>query len=84
MIGMKSDTYQRVNISLPSRTLRRIDRVAEQGNRSRLINVAINFYIAERTRQQLRKALQAGAIERAERDRGIAVELFDLNSAWEK
>ena len=83
MDGMKSDAYQRVNISLPSKTLNRIDRVAEHGDRSRLIDTAVNFYLAKRSRDQLHKALQAGAIARAQRDRGIAEELFALNDSWE-
>lgn len=80
---MKSNTYQRVNISLPSKTLQRIDNITEHGDRSRLIDVAVKFYLSQRSREQLRSALREGAIERFSRDREIAVELFGLNDTWE-
>jgi len=73
---MKSDTYQRVNITLPSPTLRRMDAVAKQGDRSRFIDAAVNAYISEHNRGRLHAALKEGAALRAVRDRDIAAELF--------
>ena len=74
--------YQIINISLPHQTLERIDRVAAHGSRSRLIDQAITFYFADRSREQLRKALQQGAIDHAGRDRKIAAEMFTLHDTW--
>jgi CopG family transcriptional regulator / antitoxin EndoAI len=77
---MKSNV-QRVNITLPTRTLRQIDRIAERGNRSQLIDAAVRFYISKRNRTNLRKQLKEGALVHAERDRAV-VELFDLDDVW--
>ena len=79
-----NNQIQRVNITLPSRTLRRIDRIADRGGRSRLIDEAVNFYIAKRSQAAIRRALREGAEVRAARDRVIAAELFDLNDIWER
>ena len=81
---MKATAHHRVNITLPSRTLRRIDRVAERGDRSRLIDAAVNFYISRRNRADVRKLLKEGASARAERDRVVAADRFDLDNVWEK
>ena len=81
---MKNDVYRRVNVSLPGKTLKRIDRVAEHGDRSRFINVAVNFYLTARSRENLRKTLKEGAQARAERDIEIAEELFGLGDTWEE
>jgi len=80
---MKSNAYHRVNITLPSGTLQRIDRVADRGGRSRLIDAAVNFYIGERNRAALRKLLKEGARSRVKRDRQIAADWFDLDDVWE-
>jgi len=81
---MKSD-IQRVNISLPSATLKRIDRVARPGTRSRVIDEAINFYLKKHNRANLRKLLKEGAIANAEQDRQIAAEWFPLEQeVWDK
>jgi CopG family transcriptional regulator/antitoxin EndoAI len=81
---MKSNAYQRVNISLPRGTLRRIDRTAERGDRSRLIDQAVTFYLKEHARSRLRSLLKEGALARAERDRTLAADLFDLDDLWGK
>lgn len=72
---------QRINISLPAHTLQRLDHIAVQGSRSRLIDQAVNFYLTHRSREQLHAALRKGAITRAERDRSIATELFEMRDA---
>lgn len=77
-------TTTRINITLPARTLRRIDRTAEPGGRSRLINQAVDSFLKERARSQVGALLKEGALARAERDRGLAAELFDLDEVWER
>ena len=71
-------SYRRINITLPEPALRLVDRVAARGNRSRFIAEAIKHYAAVSRRTELKKRLKEGAIRRAERDRALAVEWFDL------
>ena len=70
-------TYRRVNITLPESTLRLLER-ANTKNRSRLVDEALRHYLATRGRKALRRQLKAGALTRAERDRGLANGWFDL------
>ena len=81
---MDTDSVKRVNITLPTRTLNEIDKVAERGERSRFINRAVNFYVQEIGRKNLRAALKEGAIKRSERDRDISAEWFKPDEeVWE-
>ncbi len=52
--------------------MRLIDRVAKKGDRSRFIAEAVDRYVAEIGRVNLRKRLKEGALRRAERDVAIA------------
>jgi len=71
-------SYRRINITLPEQALRLVDRVAPRGDRSRLIAEAIRHYVTSRRRGELRKRLREGALRRAERDRALAADWFDL------
>ena len=71
-------SYRRINITLPEPALRVVDRVAPRGNRSRFIAEAIKHYVTLTRRTELKKRLKAGALRRAERDRALAAEWFDL------
>ncbi len=76
---------KRINISLPEETLRLLDRVAKQGDRSALITEAVTAYLREHRRKVLRRRLKQGALVRAERDRHLAEEWFPLEEeAWER
>jgi CopG family transcriptional regulator/antitoxin EndoAI len=75
-------TTARINITLPESTLRRIDRTAPRGNRSRLIDQAVNFYLKKHARTKLRTLLKEGYLDRAERDRELAADLFDNDEVW--
>ncbi len=70
---------KRINISLPEETIELIDRVTEQGDRSRLIDEAVRHYIQETGLANLRKRLKEGAIRRAERDLSLAEEWFNVD-----
>lgn len=77
--------YQRVNITLPEETLSMIDRVAEKGDRSRFIDLAVRYYVEAMGKAKLKKLLKEGAIARAERDLRLAEEWFTLEEeAWQK
>jgi len=82
---MKTNTVKRVNVSLPSETLSKIDRIAERGDRSRFIDRAVNFYVREIGKQSLRDALKERAQKHATRDRALAEEWFFLEEeAWQR
>ena len=75
---------RRINITLPEKTVQLIDRLAQKGDRSRLINEAIVRYIEEVGRSNLRNQIKKGAIERAERDLEIAKEYFPIEEeTWQ-
>ena len=59
-----------------------IDRVVQPGQRSRLINEAVQYYVEAKGRANLREQLREGAVRRAERDLEIAQEWFG-DEAWE-
>jgi len=68
--------YRRLNITLPEDAVRLIDRVADKGERSRLIADAIRHYVRKTDRATLRKRLREGAARRAQRDRQLARDWF--------
>lgn len=77
--------YRRVNITLPEATIRLIDRAAEKGDRSRLIDAAVKHFVRQVRRSSLRKLLKEGAVRRAERDLLLAEEWFPLEErAWQR
>ena len=77
--------HKRLNITLPEKTLRLLDRVAKKGDRSRVIAEAVERYVDDRTRKRLKERLKQGAIAHAERDRRLAEEWSPLDEeAWER
>ena len=75
--------HRRINITLPEETVRLIDRVAEKGDRSRLIAEAVEHYVQAIGRSNLRRFLKDGALRRAQRDLQLAGEWFALEEeAW--
>jgi CopG family transcriptional regulator / antitoxin EndoAI len=74
---------KRINITLPERTIRLLDRIAEKGERSKLIDQAVHFYAERQSRDRLRQLLREGAQRRAQRDLALAEDWFDLEEeAW--
>ena len=73
---------KRINVTLPEETLGLIDRVVQPGQRSRLINEAVQYYVEAKGRANLREQLREGAVRRSERDLEIAQEWFG-DEAWE-
>lgn len=81
----QTKTHRRVNITLPEQTLQIINRVVKQGDRSRLIDRAVRFYIDEVGKENLRKELREGAQVRAQRNLSMANEWFSLEEEiWQK
>ena len=82
--GGQTTMHRRINVTLPEKTIRLVDRVAQKGDRSRLINEAIEYYIQEVGRRNLRKQIKEGAQRRAQRDLELAQEYFPLEEeAWQ-
>jgi len=74
---------KRINVLLPEETLSMLDRVAEKGERSRVIDQALKFYIEKKRRTHLKARLKEGYQTRAEESLEIASEWFDLDEeAW--
>jgi CopG family transcriptional regulator/antitoxin EndoAI len=74
---------KRINVILPEETLSMLDRVAEKGERSRVIDLALKFYIEKKGRSNLKARLKEGYRARSEESLEIATEWFDLDEeAW--
>jgi CopG family transcriptional regulator/antitoxin EndoAI len=76
MKGGQNTINRRLNITLPERTVKMLDRAAPKGNRSRLIDDAIRQYLTTVGRAALRKRLEEGYRRGAEQDLEIAAEWF--------
>ncbi len=77
--------YKRINITLPSQTVKLIDRVVEKGERSHVIDTAVLEYIKKTGKDNLRKRLKEGVISNAVHDLAFAGEWFSLDEeAWRK
>lgn len=70
--------HKRVNITLPEETLRMIQRVAGDGNRSQFLNAAAQYYVREKSRASLRKRMIEGYKKQAEFDKVLAEEWFPV------
>lgn len=68
--------YRRLNITLPDKTLKMLDKFVPKGDRSSFIDEAIQHYIAQVQKQRLIEQLKEGAICHTERDLGLADEWF--------
>jgi CopG family transcriptional regulator/antitoxin EndoAI len=75
---------KRINIVLPEETVKALDRIASKGNRSRLIDQAVLYYVQSRAKRHLAERLMRGAEANAERDLAIAREWFPMDEeAWQ-
>jgi CopG family transcriptional regulator/antitoxin EndoAI len=84
MEGGELNVRKRINISLPEETVRLIDRVANKGDRSALIDEAVRNYVSRASRRAVRRRLAEGAERRADRDLEIAEDWLALdNEAWQ-
>lgn len=76
---------KRINVSLPEKTVRVLDRAVRKGDRSRFIDVAIRRYLKQVGRARLRKELAEGYRRNADEDLELASKWFALDEeAWEK
>jgi CopG family transcriptional regulator / antitoxin EndoAI len=77
--------YKRINITLPESTVRLMERVADRGDRSRLVDEALKQYLRGVTRKSLKKKIKEVSVRRFERDRALAEEWFLIDEEiWPK
>ena len=77
--------YQQINITLPDKTIELIDSFLDREDRSQLIDEAVNFYVINRQKQELKDRLREGAIHRSARDLNLVEDWFNLEEeAWLK
>ena len=82
---MSKIVHKRLNITLPESTVELLESVADKGERSVFIDVAIKTYIKNLRQENLREGLKAGAIARSQRDLSLTEEWFDVEEElWQK
>lgn len=69
---------KRLNITLPERTVRLMDRVAGKGRRSTLIDRAVRRYLEQETRENIRKQLAESYRANSASDLKLVEEWFPL------
>lgn len=67
---------RRINVTLREETLDLIDRAVRKGDRSRFIDEAVRHFLDRRGKETLRRLLEKGAVERADRDLQLTSEWF--------
>jgi metal-responsive CopG/Arc/MetJ family transcriptional regulator len=76
---------KRINIILPTETVKTLDSAASKGHRSRLIDQAVLFYVKTKGRESLRERLKEGYIASAKENLKLAQEWFPLEEeAWQR
>ena len=76
---------KRINVILPHSTVAVLDRMVAKGNRSLVIDRAIQHYIKSHSRKNLRQLLKEEAQVNAQRDLEMAAEWFPLGEeAWQR
>ena len=72
--------HKRINITLPEQTVHLIDRFVKKGERSTLINQAVQIHLSKLEKKKIREGMKESAIKNAERDRRLAEEWFTLTA----
>ncbi len=84
MSKVNSLIYRRLNITLPARTVKLMDKVT-RGNRSQFIDRAVQQHISQVGRNKIRESLKAQGLEQGARDLAIAAEWYLLEEEpWPK
>ncbi len=65
---------KRINVILPESTILAMDRLVKKGERSRLIDKAVQHYVATRSPEGLRERLKATSIRDRDLDREVALD----------
>lgn len=76
---------KRINIVLPETTIRTIDGMAKPGQRSRFIDEAVQYFVANRSAEALRAQLERAAIRDRDLDREVAEDWFAVDqTSWQQ
>lgn len=75
---MAKNVHKRINVTLPEATVTLLESVADKGSRSGFVNEAIRSYAKALGKKRLRDQLKEGALARADRDRAIAADWFEI------
>lgn len=74
---------KRINIVLPERILRGIDRMVKPGGRSRFIAQAVEHFVSYQSTEALKSRLEHAAVRDRDLDREVAADWFAVDSeAW--
>ena len=68
----------RLTVALPEQTVRLMDSVVPEDQRSRFIDLAVRSYAEKKSGARLRELLEEGAQVRSERDVALADDWFTL------
>lgn len=74
----KQKTKKRINITLSRDTLKQLDNIAEKGERSKIIDQAVQYFLKQKGKERLKERIKQGAQKQAERDQDIASDWFEL------
>jgi CopG family transcriptional regulator / antitoxin EndoAI len=74
----------RINITLPESTLRKLDRLAKPGERSRFIDKAVPHFAATRSHEALREQLKQASLRDRDLDQQLTKEWASVDSkGWQ-
>lgn len=74
---------KRINVVLPETTLSALDRLGKRGERSRLIDKAVQHYLVTRSAEGIREQLTAASIRDRDLDSEVAVDWADVDKeSW--
>lgn len=74
---------KRINIILPETTIRALDGLAKPGERSRLIDKAVQHYVATRSAEALREQLKQASLRDRNLDQGVSEDWAAVDSeSW--
>lgn len=75
---------ERVLLTIPSETMEKVRRLIPKRKYSRFISEAVNYYLREREKKQLREKLKEGYRIRAKSDLKLAEDFFMAEQeAWD-
>jgi CopG family transcriptional regulator / antitoxin EndoAI len=76
---------KRINIVLPEKTIRKIDRMARPGQRSHFIDEVVRHFIAHRSTEALRSQLERAAVRDRDLAREVAEDWYAVDQeAWKR
>jgi CopG family transcriptional regulator/antitoxin EndoAI len=80
--GYKVGQYKKILISIPDNLLREVDNIVsnEKTNRSMLVREAMDFYIKEKHKIELRERMKSGYEEMAEINLGLAEDYLSADN----